>query len=199
MNKSWKVTVAVLSVIFIWQYTNLRVINPVRAQETLPPRMVEIKPTMTKEQQAHANYQKAKFLSVVNTNEKVSHTKADLLCLAKNIYHEAGNQPVIGKLAVAQVTINRTKDPKFLGGICDVVFANNQFSWTNSRKLKGSHPTGEQWEQSINVAREALDNGARIKGMEKVLYYHANYCHPKWKHVVRFTQIGAHIFYVKNA
>ena len=29
-------------------------------------------------------------------------------CLAKNIYHEAGGEPFEGKVAVAQVTINRT-------------------------------------------------------------------------------------------
>jgi hypothetical protein len=33
-------------------------------------------------------------------------------CLALNIYHEARNQPFKGKLAVAQVTINRVNDHK---------------------------------------------------------------------------------------
>ena len=33
-----------------------------------------------------------------------------LVCLALNIYHEAKNQPLIGQIAVAQVTINRVRD-----------------------------------------------------------------------------------------
>ena len=40
--------------------------------------------------------------------------KADEVnCLALNIYHEARNQPTVGKLAVAQVTMNRVKDVRF--------------------------------------------------------------------------------------
>ena len=34
-------------------------------------------------------------------------------CLALNIYHEARNQPTVGKLAVAMVTLNRVKDERF--------------------------------------------------------------------------------------
>ena len=38
----------------------------------------------------------------------VKYTPADILCLAKNIYFEAGVESTAGKLAVANVTINRT-------------------------------------------------------------------------------------------
>ena len=140
-------------------------------------------------------YKNAKFLEVVKTNDKVSYNKNDLLCLAKNIYHEAGNQPTKGKFAVAQVTINRTRDPKFEGTVCQVVMARNQFSWTNNHNLRLSHPSNEQWNECVRVADAALTEGLRVKGMENALYYHANYVHPHWRHVVRFTQIGAHIFY----
>lgn len=49
--------------------------------------------------------------------------KADspLECLAKNIYFESRNQPWVGKLAVAQVTLNRVADSRFPDSICDVV------------------------------------------------------------------------------
>ena len=67
--------------------------------------------------------------------------KADEVeCLALNIYHEARNQPTAGKLAVAQVTLNRVKHDRFPNTICGVVYQgyylnNNpikhkcQFSW----------------------------------------------------------------------
>lgn len=45
----------------------------------------------------------------------------ELLCLAKNIYYEAGYEPFEGKVAVAQVTINRTENGRFPSTICDVV------------------------------------------------------------------------------
>lgn len=61
----------------------------------------------------------------------------ELECLAKNIYYEAGTEPFEGKVAVAQVTINRTKSKDFPKDICAVVYERNivynkvicQFSW----------------------------------------------------------------------
>ena len=58
-------------------------------------------------------------------------------CLAKNIYHEAKGEPFEGKVAVAQVTINRAASGQFPSDICKVVYQKNvvydkvlcQFSW----------------------------------------------------------------------
>ena len=44
-----------------------------------------------------------------------------LLCLAKNIYYEAGLESREGMIAVAQVTLNRADDAKFPKTICGVV------------------------------------------------------------------------------
>jgi spore germination cell wall hydrolase CwlJ-like protein len=44
-----------------------------------------------------------------------------LLCLAKNIYYEAGLESREGMIAVAQVTLNRTEDDKFPKTVCAVV------------------------------------------------------------------------------
>ena len=207
MNESWKVLFAVLSIVFIWQYLHLQpkiesyIHRPsavITIQHPNQPVAPKPAPVITKEQQIHNTYQHAKFLAVVQTPEKVHHNKTDLFCLAKNIFHEAGNQSDKGKLAVAEVTINRMKDPKFSGDVCDVVFATNQFSWANNRNLRWSHPSGEQWDQSMKIAQEVLDQGKRIKGMEHVLYYHADWMnrYPKWAYSkTRVTKIGAHIFY----
>ena len=54
----------------------------------------------------------------------------DLLCLASNIYFEAGNQAWKGKLAVKDVTKNRG------GEVCKTVFARKQFSWTHQQDWK---------------------------------------------------------------
>ena len=51
-----------------------------------------------------ANYQVAES-SQITTEVR----ERQLACLAKNIYYEAGNQPFEGKVAVAQVTLNRTE------------------------------------------------------------------------------------------
>lgn len=194
---SWKVFFVMLSMFVIWQYTITQ--SHAESSSTKPESHVILPAPIITEQNKQEtlalNYQKAKFLSVVDTGDTITHNKTELFCMAKNIYHEAGNQSTLGKFAVAQVTINRTKDPKFAGDVCDVVFAPYQFSWANNHRLRWSHPSeSAQWDKSMEVAKEALD-GKRIKGMEDALYYHANYVRPGWRHVVRLAQIGAHIFY----
>ena len=37
-----------------------------------------------------------------------------LMCMAVNIYHEAGNQSMVGQMAVGQVVLNRVEDLGFL-------------------------------------------------------------------------------------
>ena len=48
--------------------------------------------------------------------------QAQLDCLARNIYHEAGYESFEGKVAVAQVTLNRTESGQFPSDICKVVY-----------------------------------------------------------------------------
>jgi spore germination cell wall hydrolase CwlJ-like protein len=45
----------------------------------------------------------------------------EFVCLARNIFFEAGNEPEEGKVAVALVTINRTQDGRFKPTVCGVV------------------------------------------------------------------------------
>ena len=52
------------------------------------------------------------------------------ICLAKNIYFEAGNQPLAGRLAVAHVTLNRVLDQQFPNSICEGIYqANRNENW----------------------------------------------------------------------
>lgn len=52
-------------------------------------------------------------------------------CLAMNIYHEARGSILQEKLAVAHVTINRTKHGSYDSDICNTIF---QYSYHNGRK-----------------------------------------------------------------
>jgi len=58
-------------------------------------------------------------------------------CMARNIYYEAGSEPYEGKLAVAQVTMNRANHPSFPKKVCEVVYqrvnGTYQFSWVGER------------------------------------------------------------------
>lgn len=124
-------------------------------------------------------------------------------CLAKNIYHEAGSEPFEGKVAVAQVTINRANsDGKFPGDICKVIYQKNliydkvlcQFSWVCDRSInfKPKHP--EIYAESMEVAKKVLLEGFRLPSLTQALYFHADYINPGWKRE-KVAKIGRHIFY----
>ena len=121
-------------------------------------------------------------------------------CLAKNIYYEAGNESYEGKLAVAQVTLNRVASGRFASDICSVVYqktnATCQFSWT-CNNLVTARKDKYQWEESLIVAKRALTepNSHDIIAKQNALYYHAVYVDPGWNKTKVVKKIGNHIFY----
>lgn len=135
-----------------------------------------------------------KIDDIVQVNERVNYTKKDLDCLTRNIYYEARGEDDRGKLAVAQVTINRLKTGYWGNTICRVVYAKAQFSWTLMKKLP--YPSAELLAQSEEVARKVLE-GHRIRGLSRSLYYHAIHIQdPKWADTrYEAGQIGNHVFY----
>lgn len=120
-------------------------------------------------------------------------------CLTKNIYYEAGSEPFEGKVAVAQVTINRVESGKFPDDICKVVYQKDnaiglcQFSWfCNGDVRKPKHPA--TYEESHKVAKMVLLEGFRLPSVEEALYFHGDYINPGWKKE-KVAKIGRHIFY----
>lgn len=131
---------------------------------------------------------------LVQSNEQVHYTSRDMNCLAENVYYEAGIEPLEGKYAVAQVTLNRLKTGHWGKSICKVVHARAQFSWTLKKKL--AKPRGIFWEESQSIARNVLKNGVRVRPLQQSLMYHADYVNPRWvDQKQRITKIGQHIFY----
>lgn len=123
-------------------------------------------------------------------------------CLARNIYHEAGYEPFEGKVAVAQVTINRAESGDFPSDICKVVYQKNivyekvlcQFSWyCDSASLK-KPMNGPVYIESMEVAKKVLLEGFRLPSVKDALYFHGDYINPGWKRE-RVAKIGRHIFY----
>jgi spore germination cell wall hydrolase CwlJ-like protein len=125
-------------------------------------------------------------------------------CLAKNVYYEAGGEPFEGKVAVAQVTINRANSGQFPSDICKVVYQKNviydrvicQFSWycENAGVNRTIRPAHLQ--ESYAVAKKVLLEGFRLDSIKGVLYFHADHVPPRGREE-RVTQIGHHIFYRK--
>jgi len=125
-----------------------------------------------------------------------------LSCLALNIYREAANEPFEGKVAVAQVTLNRSNNEKFPSDICAVVYQKNiimeklvcQFSWYCDSVARARPINMALYQESMAVAKKVLLEGFRLDVLEKALYYHAVYVKPNWPYT-KVAKIGNHIFY----
>jgi spore germination cell wall hydrolase CwlJ-like protein len=135
-----------------------------------------------------------------------------LKCLAKNIFYEAGGEPLIGQAAVARVVMNRIaygfeKNP------CAVIYQSNmidrlvddeiqkvklcQFSWVCEGKGEPNqnNPT---YKQAERVAYEVLAYDAYIDVLPKTaLFFHNLQVDPLWPYK-QVAKIGNHIFYSKN-
>ena len=150
---------------------------------------------------------------------RVKFTPADAECLAKNIYFEAGVESTAGKLAVANVTINRTSDKNYPNTICGVVqegihYYNAakdkhfpvrdrcQFSWYCDGLLDEPRE-GRTWESAQELAKRVLVNHydkALIDITDGATHYHANWMetYPSWSKKKKvMASIDRHIFYRK--
>lgn len=131
-------------------------------------------------------------------------TEADrrraMRCLTQAIYYEAALEPTAGQEAVAQVILNRVRDPNYANSVCGVVFEGAervtgcQFSFTCDGAL-GQAPVAWAWNRAKSVAERALA-GNVATAVGTATHYHADYVHPWWSPTLgKLTQIGAHIFY----
>lgn len=152
------------------------------------------------------------YFATVSVTEKVYQTYVGIQvrkdinkqveCLAKNIYYESATEPYEGKLAVAQVTINRTNNPNFPSDFCSVVYQRDQkvcqFSWTCMQAFV-KHPDEYIWEECMHIAKMAVTKNAlhRELAFSNALYYHAVYVTPGWKNLKAVKRIGNHVFYTQ--
>lgn len=75
----------------------------------------------------------------VSAASKKSYTNAELKYITAIIYCEAGGQPTKGKIAVANVILNRVKNKRYPNSVKGVIYQKYQFSptRTKSRKYRG--------------------------------------------------------------
>lgn len=123
-------------------------------------------------------------------------------CMAMNIYREAGHEPFEGKVAVAQVVMNRVKSGQFGNDVCGVIYQKSvtmdkvvcQFSWFCDAATKTRPVNKVAYDESYAVAKKVLLEGFKLDVLKEALYYHANYVNPRWN-LEKIGVIGNHIFY----
>ena len=135
----------------------------------------------------------------------VTERTKQLDCLTRNIYHEAATESFEGKVAVAQVTMNRVESGRFARDVCGVVYQKNiiyekvvcQFSWTCDGVSRVKPIYAAHYKESEEVAKKVLLENFRLPSMKSAIYYHADYVNPRWGKP-QVAKIGRHIFYREN-
>ena len=132
----------------------------------------------------------------------------DYHCLASNIYWEARNQPLLGKVAVAQVVFNRVDHNRYPNTICNVVKQTKfypsgridlhscQFSWYCDGKSDEPKETwGFSYEEAFYLAVDFMEDRP-LDITEGATHYHSTKVNPNWADTLdKIVQIEEHIFY----
>ncbi len=127
-------------------------------------------------------------------------------CLVEAIYFEARSEVFNGQIAVGNVILNRVSSNKFPNTICHVIHAGHYHK--NFVPIRGrcafsfwcdGKPESMVDAMAYRTATDAATlvlEGYIIKGLEKSLYYHANYVKPNWVNERKFVRkLGTHVFY----
>ena len=157
--------------------TDDRVIGYVRRD--LVELIVDFTKAVSKEEEAELlrmqAEERAKQETAVKYRDEVAYTEEELKLLACLIHSEAGNQCYEGKLAVANIVLNRVKSSKFPDTIKKVIYSPGQFTVADSGSLAkqlanyGNYTTNSQ-RLSIKAARAALEGANNIGNR---LYFHS--------------------------
>lgn len=122
-------------------------------------------------------------------------------CLASGIYFEARGESVKGQAAVAQVILNRVRNPAYPATICGVVYQNEdwrnrcQFSFACDN-IKDRVNSQHHWKVAREVALAVTAGKIWLKEVGSSTHYHAVYVRPGWARTMKKVgRIGLHVFY----
>ena len=122
-------------------------------------------------------------------------------CLAVGVYFEARGESVKGQAAVAQVILNRVKNPTYPNSICGVVYQNDdwrnrcQFSFACDGR-KDRITESAHFRKAEEVALAVTDGTIWLPEIGSSTHYYADYVKPGWARTMhKMKKIGRHIFY----
>ena len=128
-------------------------------------------------------------------------TAAEQKCLATGIYFEARGESLRGQAAVAQVILNRVRNPAYPGTICGVVYQNDnwrnrcQFSFACDGR-KDRITSQRHYKIAQQVAMAVTAGKIFLPEVASSTHYYAQYVSPRWaRSMEKMKKIGLHIFY----
>jgi len=124
----------------------------------------------------------------------------ELDCLTQAVYYEARGETPSGQAAVAQVVLNRARNPAFPKSVCGVVFQRAgakkgcQFSFACDGSTQRGREVGA-WRRAQTIASRALD-GFVMAEVGSATHFHTLNVAPMWgPRLMRVAQVGMHVFY----
>jgi spore germination cell wall hydrolase CwlJ-like protein len=108
---------------------------------------------------------------------------SELACLSLAVYYEARGESHRGKMAVAEVVMNRTRSKRFPSTICEVLFQRGQFSFIKGRHAPLKPTSTKSWTDAIEVSKKVINSSTNNKWLF--------FCDCKRKGY----RIGGHVFY----
>lgn len=128
-------------------------------------------------------------------------SKREQKCLAEGIYFEARGEIAKGQAAVAQVILNRVRNPAYPDSICGVVYQNR--TWRNRCQfsfacdgIRDRITEPHMWQKAQHIAMATTAGKIWLDEIGSSTHYHATYVNPRWaRSMKRLTRIGLHIFY----
>lgn len=139
-----------------------------------------------------------------NILDSIKRIPSPTKCLTDNIYYESAFEPYEGRLAVAQVTLNRAGTP---ANVCKVVYFKKvnkvtgkkeaAFSWTLGKKWKAKGMNKKRYRECYMLARAVLTKHVHSAMIDSsVKYYHRADMVARWdENYTMVAQIGDHVFF----
>ncbi len=131
-------------------------------------------------------------------------SEEDLACLAEAMYFEARSENIAGKVAVAEVILNRRDSHLFPDTVCEVVHQGYnpvsprlhrcQFSYY----CDGKPEAVGNWEEyeSIRALAWGMLRGGTRPLTAGATYFHATYVRPSWaRKMEEVRTVDTHVFY----
>ena len=129
-----------------------------------------------------------KMDSEAELSTPVSATSDEAYLLACMVHVESRGEPYEGQLAVANVIMNRVRDPRFDNTIAGVIYAPGQFPGAHNGALDAALASGPN-ESCIRAANEAL---AGVNNIGAYYYFNG---YVDLSTVSEYLVIGGHTFY----
>nr|WP_083198406.1 cell wall hydrolase [Pararhizobium polonicum] len=128
-------------------------------------------------------------------------SEAEQKCLTSGIYFESRGESLKGQAAVAQVILNRVRNPAYPNTICGVVYQNK--GWFNRCQFSFACDgipdivwSRSAWLDAKEIALAVTAGKIWFPEVGSATHYHATYVKPDWGPTMkRVSQIGKHIFY----